>query len=165
MSERKLTMLEAGKVRLRRDPGGLILEADGVIARDLTPRRAFPWTAADRLVSLVNKDGETIGMIEEVAALEAESRRALEEELAAARFIPEIRRLLKIEFRRNLYQWEVETDRGPRTFRTSHGWGEDAVRRAPTGEVLITATDGLRYRLPEVARLTEREQLLLETIV
>lgn len=30
---------------------------------------------------------------------------------------------------------------------TRHGWGEQPVRRTAQGQVLITATDGVRYRL------------------
>ena len=164
MSGRTLVFVDAARATVTRGAAGLVLEVDGVRTEGLVPRRAYPWSAPGRLVALLDAKEETVAMFEDLARLDEASRRILEDELAERRFLPRIEVLDALTYSRNLYEWAVRTDRGPRTFRTSHGWGEEPVRRAEAGVVLITATDGVRYRL-DVARLSAREQALLETVI
>lgn len=165
MSGRTLTFLDPAKSRLARGPGGLVLEQGGVTTVKLVPRRAYPWSASGQFIALLNDKDETVAMIEDAAQLDDASRRALDDELAERRFLPVIQRIESLVYLRNLYEWVVETDRGPRTFRTSHGWGEEPVRVSANGVVLVTATDGVRYRLAPLDGLSARERALLSTIV
>lgn len=165
MSGRALSFLDPARARLARGPGGLVLEHDGVTTVKLTPRRAYPWSAPGHFIALLNDKEETVAMIEDAAKLDETSRRALEDELGERRFLPVIQRIESLVYLRNLYEWVVQTDRGPRKFRTSHGWGEEPVRTSANGVVLVTATDGVRYRLAPLETLSVRERDLLNTIV
>lgn len=165
MSGRALVFLDPARARLTRDGVGLALDVDGTRHEKLTPRRAYPWSAPSAFIALLDDKEETVAMIEDAALLDEPSRRAVDEALSDLRFLPMIQRIDQLTFNRNLYLWEVQTDRGPRTFRTSHGWGEEPVRRAQSGGVLVTATDGVRFRLADLATFSERERELLSTIV
>lgn len=165
MSGRALTFVDPARARIARGAGGLVLELDGVATVKLTPRRAYPWSAPGAFIALCNDKDETVAMVEDASRLDETSRRALEDELADRRFLPVIESIETLVYLRNLYEWKVRTDRGPRTFRTSHGWGEEPVRVGPNGVVLVTATDGVRYRLAALDALSERERALLMTIV
>ena len=165
MSGRALSFVDPAHARIARTPDGLRLEHDGVTTTGLSARAAYPWSAPGEFVALLDRADETVAMVEQVSQLDAASRQALEDELAERRFLPVIRGIVALTFKRNLYIWEVETDRGPRTFRTNHGWEDEPVRRLEAGTVLITATDGVRYRLADPATLSPRELDLLKTIL
>ena len=156
--------VDEARARLALEAGGLVLEHEGARLEGLVARPAYPFSAPATFVVLMAKD-ESKAMIADPTRLDATSRAALEKALAEHRFMPQIVRIQTMAFERHVYTWTVETERGPRTFRTRHGWGEEPVTRAPDGQLLITAIDGVRFRIPDPARLSERERRLLVTLL
>jgi hypothetical protein len=53
----------------------------------------------------------------------------------------------------------VVTDRGPNRFSVAH---PEDVSRQHDGGVIVTDTDGIRYRIPPAAALDSRSRRLLE---
>jgi hypothetical protein len=129
---------------------------------------AFPESAGrGRYVSLryLNEEGheEEIGMIRRLDAFDEKARRLVEESLGKRYFIHEIKSIRSIQFRFGFLEFDVDTDKGPRTF--SMRWRRDrAYDHGRDGKVLVDAAEN-RYRISSVSELPRSQaQLLLRYI-
>lgn len=156
--------VDEAAARITREPAGLVLEHAGERFTALVARPAFPWSSPGTHIVLLAGD-EARALIVDPSRLDPASRAALHAALAEHRFLPRILKVESMSFSRNLYLWQVQTDRGPRTFRTRHGWGEEPVLRVPGGALVISATDGVRYRIDDPAGLPEAERRLLAPLL
>ncbi len=161
-TDETLTWLDPKKLSFHWDGGPgpirLTVEEDRSVLR-VHASQAFPLSFPDRLVELFadRKDG-VIGMLEEVGALAAADRRALEECLRRDRILPEVKRILSIEERRHIVLWVVETDRGVTSFDMDKVY--ENVRRQPAGDVVLTDVVRNRYHVyPEALDEASREML------
>ncbi|MDP6779089.1 MAG: DUF1854 domain-containing protein [Candidatus Latescibacteria bacterium] len=161
--EQELNLLDPKSVKLYlNDFEDLILEIDGS-AREVVPFRAFPLTGVDQFIALRNTDEEEIGMIRDMADLDADSRRALHAELERAYFTPRITQVNAVEENFHVPKWDVETDRGPRVFEIRSSRSD--VRVMASGRILFRDADGNRYEIPDYRRLDPISRSLVETQV
>jgi hypothetical protein len=146
---------------LRLDPfGRLVLKTpDGRRHVGVEPVRAFPITDPGRWVSFCDAEGREVLCLESLAGLAPESRRVVEEELALREFVPVIRRIVRVTGEGTPSEWEVETDRGPRSFTLDN---EEDVRRLGNTRVIITDARRLRYQVPDTRALDGSSRRLLE---
>lgn len=147
---------------LRRNPHGrLVLRAaDGTEHTGVTPVRAFPIAAPDEGLSLVGADGHELAWVPDLAQLAPPARALVEEELAAREFVPTITRIRSVSSFATPSTWEVETDRGAARLVLK---GEEDIRRlAGRTRLLITASDGLQFRVPDSTALDRPSRRLLE---
>jgi len=122
----------------------------------------FPVSRRAEYVSLVTDAGKEIGILPSLKALDSTSRKALEEELQRAYFVPQITRVIDVQERFGVSEWHVEIDRGPRTFEVRD---REDIHTIGGSRVLITDADGNVLEIPDVARLDRASQLLVETLV
>jgi hypothetical protein len=149
----------AGGALLQAPHGRLqFVAADGTTHDNVDVVRGFPVSAPDGPVAIVAADGRELAWIECLEVAPEPLRSTLRRELAVRDFLPVIERIEAITAGEPT-DWSVDTDRGRRRFRVAHG--DDVVRLAD-GAVVVTDTDGLRYRIPTLARLTPRERHLVE---
>jgi hypothetical protein len=148
--ETALTLRSAGDGRLFAIVGG-----ETVAVR---LRQCFPWSEPHRYLSLRDEDDEEVALVEDPAALEPESRRAIEQALAEAGFVLHVVRVLSIEEEVEIRQWKVETKHGPRSFQTHL---DDWPRALPMGGLLIRDVAGDLYFLgaPHEMDRTSKELL------
>jgi hypothetical protein len=154
-----LTWLDPKKLSFHWDGGPgpirLTVEADRSVLR-VHASQAFPLSHPDRLVQLFT-DGR-IGIVENVGAMTAEDRRALQECLRRDRILPEVKRIISLEERRHVVLWVVETDRGVTSFDMDKVY--ENVRRQPAGDVVLTDVVRNRYHVdPEALDEASREML------
>ena len=149
----ELTMLAPERVRLFRDSfEDLCLQLDGSAVLPVSARRVFPISAPDRFVVLADKEGEEIGILSNTSALDNASRDALAVELEREYFCGQITRVLSMTGGRwQIQEWEVETDRGPRTFEIRSNRRD--IRHLGGGRVLIRDADGNRFEIPNYRTL------------
>src|SRR5439155_17387952 len=104
----------AGEVILRSAPDGrlLVITDNGPVAVRL--RQCFPWSQPSQHLSLRDAADREIALIEDPATLDGESRRALDEALAAAGFVLEVTRVVTVDEEVEIRQWTVETTHGRR---------------------------------------------------
>ena len=150
----ELRLYSAGGGRLR-----AVIDGKDVAVR---LRQCFPWSDPHRHLSLRNDDDEEIALVEDPAALAAESRQALEEALADAGFVLEILRVLSIEEEVEIRQWSVDTKHGPRSFQTHL---DDWPRALPHGALLIRDVAGDLYLLAAPHRMDRHSKELLWAFV
>jgi hypothetical protein len=125
-------------------------------------RQCFPWSEPARHISLRDDDDAELALVEDPAALAAESRRALERALAEAGFVLEVTRVVEIEEEVEIRQWTVETKHGKRSFQTHL---DDWPRVLPMGGLLIRDVAGDLYRLPPPQELDARSREVLWAFV
>ena len=147
---------------LHRNPHGrLVLRLeDGTEHEAVTPVRAFPIAAPLEGLSLVGSDGHELAWVQRLADLPAAQRALIEEELAAREFVPTITRIRSVSSFSTPSTWEVDTDRGAAQLVLK---GEEDIRRlAGRTKLLIAASDGLHFHVPDSTALDRASRKLLE---
>lgn len=150
---------------------GLVLErrADGQLwathhgtVRAVSVRRCFPWSEPGRLISLRDHEDEEFALVSDPAALDRDSRRALEEALVEAGFVLRVTRVLEIEEEVEIRRWRVETGQGPRRFVTRL---DDWPRALPGGGLLIRDVAGDLYHLADPSQMDRESRELVWAFV
>jgi hypothetical protein len=156
-----LQFLDPRGVRARRDARGkLVVTLGGGVetVEGVRPVRAFPLTAPDRQIVLLDGEDQELGVIRELRALDRESREAIEAELEVAYLVTQVREIRSIQSRFGVTTWELETDRGSRT---AHVKERSDIRPLPDGRIILTDVDGVKYEIvPD--ELDERSRTWLE---
>lgn len=154
-------ILDPHAIRIEPDPfGGLVL-VDGTGDRigGLRPVRAFPLTAPDRHISLLDAEGHEVGVVRDAGQLDPESREVLEQELEMVYFMPRVLRIKSVVSSHGMTTWELETDRGPRTVYVRD---RNDIRRLRAGRVVMTDVNGVKYDIPNWRELDRRSSEMLE---
>lgn len=147
--------------QLKRQASGRLqfIDAYGEKHEGIMPVRAFPIAAPDEGISLVSTEGHELVWIEQLSALPADVRGLLQEELALRDFVPQIRRLVSVSSFGTPSLWTVETDRGDTSFVLK---GEEDIRRLKGSALLIAASEGVQYSIPDMTALDRASRKLLE---
>ena len=161
--EEELNLLVPTEVKFFHDRfDDLILESDGV-SKPVLPARAFPLSSEDSFITLTDNEGNEIGTIRELAALDPDSRLSLEAELVRVYYTPKILQVNGLKENFHIPGWDVETDRGPRVFEIRSGRRD--VRDLGKGRLLIRDADGNRYEIPNYHNLDPASRALVERVV
>lgn len=155
-----LRFLDPGAVRVRRNDRGRLVVTLHREGREETlegarPVRAFPMTAPDRQIVLLDADDAELGILRELRGLDRESREAIEAELEIAYLVTRVEAIRGVRARFGVTTWEVETDRGPRT---AHVKERSDIRPMPDGRIILTDVDGVKYEIPPPGELDERSR-------
>ena len=148
----ELVFLDPGKLHFFRHGAALRLtiEADRSVL-SATVLRAFPLSEPRRFLSVRDGGGKELGMLADLAALNAEDRALVESELERRYLVPVIKRVASVKERFGTVEWEMETDRGRCTF-TTRNLRENVITPAP-GRVILSDVDGNRYDVPNMDQL------------
>ena len=149
--------------RLERRADGRLdfVDARGRRHESVDVLRAFPVSAPAGPVAIVAEAGGELAWIDALAAEEPGLRRLVEGELAARELVPVIERIDSVSDSEPA-EWIVVTDRGPRSFKVRHA---DDIARHDDGSAAITDTVGMRYVIPDVAKLGAHGRRLFEKMV
>jgi len=152
---REVRKLDPRRVTFRRNKRGqlVLILRDGEVYEDVQVRRTFPLSAPNRWLSVCTAEEEEIGLLPTLDGLDKQSRRLLQGELEKRYFLPQITVVHSVRSVRGVIHWEVETDRGPRTFEVR---GRDNIRELPGQRLLIRDIDGNRYEIRDYRALDPR---------
>ena len=115
--------------------------------------RCFPWSEPGRFVSLRDSEEDEVALVRDPGELDARSRAALEDALAAAGFVLEVTRIHAVEDEVEIRYWRVETRQGPRSFQTRR---DDWPRQLSDSSFLIRDVSGDLYHVRDT-RALDRE--------
>lgn len=124
---------------------------------------AFPLSRKGRMIVVRDMQGEEIGILTELTGLDPVSRRTVLDELERSYFLPCITNVIDITEAHGVLNWQVETDRGPRTFQLRHV--RQSLRRLGRRRIVILDVDGNRYDIQDVTALPRRAQPLLDRYI
>jgi hypothetical protein len=147
---------------IENDRGQLTLKRPGEDdVADVRIRRAFPWTAPTKDVSIRTSEGKELILIPDLAALPDGLRERIETSLTTNSFIPRITRVDEVDMSFGFQEWSVQTDRGPIKFRVQE---REDIRFLGGGRFRIKDADGNIYELPSIASLDPASQKELESL-
>jgi hypothetical protein len=112
---------------------------------------AFPLSWPLETVVFFDAEGEEIGVMKQVGALDQDSQRVLLEELDKAYFMPRIEAIVNLQENLGVERWLVLTDKGERTFEVRSP--RRNVRSIGNSRVIIKDVDGNRYEVRNWRRL------------
>lgn len=121
--------------------------------------RAFPISAADKGIALVDHQGNELMWIENLQDLPMEWRELIEEELTSRDFMPEIKKIDSVSSFITPCVWWVETNRGNTCFTLK---GEEAIRRLSSLALLITDQYGVHFLIKDRTKLDHYSIKLLD---
>jgi hypothetical protein len=146
---------------LARNPAGrlVLTDAQGAVTVGVVPVRAFPISAADEGLSLVDGDGHERAWIARMDHLPDAERALLAEALQEREFMPEIQRLLEVSGFATPSTWRVDTDRGVFTLVLK---GEEDIRRLGGGMLLIADSHGVQFLIRDLFALDRQSRKWLD---
>ncbi|HOX36775.1 MAG TPA: DUF1854 domain-containing protein [Candidatus Brocadiia bacterium] len=144
--------------------GNLRLEISGhCCLLKAIPIQAFPFQSPEIFIEFRDENMAGYGFIERLSGLPAEQQALIRRELALRRFIPTVKKIITLDRMHGMYEWDVETDRGPASFMV-RGRREN-IEDMPTGEMIVTDTGGNRYRVPLPEDLDPKSRRQLERVL
>ena len=154
-------MSTAPGYRLRRNAFGHLefTTADGETHAGVAPVRAFPITAPDHGIALVDPHGRELAWIEHLCALPDDTRELLATELARREFMPEIKRIVSVSSYATPSTWQVETDRGTASLILK---GEEDIRRLAAPALLIADRHGIHFLIRDRHALDQQSRRFLD---
>jgi hypothetical protein len=140
--------------------GRLVFTAvNGAVREGVIPVRAFPITAPDHAIALIDQHGHELAWIEQLSDLPDELRAIVAAELATREFIPEIRRICDVSSFVTPSAWQVETDRGDTSFILK---GEEDIRRLASPSLLIADSQGVQFLIRDRFSLDHHSRKILD---
>ncbi len=146
---------------LQRDAFGrwsLVL-ADGTRHAPVTAIRAYPVTAPDSSVAIMDAEGHELVWIDQLAQLAPAVRSQVQQALTEREFLPVIEKLEGVSSFATPSTWTVVTNRGTTQFLLK---GEEDIRRLTGTVLLINDADGVQYMIRDLAAMDKHSRKLLD---
>ncbi|MGV0958550.1 MAG: DUF1854 domain-containing protein [Limnohabitans sp.] len=146
---------------LQRDAFGhwTLVLADGTRHAPVTAIRAYPVTAPDGGVAIMDAQGHEWVWIDTLSTLDATLRAAVLTALNEREFLPEIHKLEGVSSFATPSTWTVVTNRGTTQFLLK---GEEDIRRLTGTVLLINDADGVQYMIRDLAAMDKHSRKLLD---
>ncbi|MCL2872308.1 MAG: DUF1854 domain-containing protein [Betaproteobacteria bacterium] len=140
---------------------------DGHVYENIVPVRAFPISAPEAGLALVDDEGHERAWIDSWEALATvvgsensdKARALIEAALTEREFMPSILQLHQVSTFATPSTWQVSTDRGETSFVLK---GEEDIRLLGASSLLVTDRDGVQYRIPDITALDKFSRRLLD---
>lgn len=147
--------------QIERDSLGRLVFVDDKGERHIGvhPVRAFPITAPDAGIAIMNQSGKELCWFPSTAAISEAELRLIEEELAEREFMPVIEKITQVSTFATPSIWDIETDRGPTRIRLK---GEEDIRRIAGNTLLIADSNGLQFLIKDSTQLDKVSKKLLD---
>ena len=147
--------------QLQRDASGrlVLIDAAGVRHEGVVPVRAFPISAPEDGIALVDAHGHELAWIERIEALPAELAEIVADELAIREFMPVISRIISVSSFATPSTWRVATNRGETDLVLK---GEEDIRRLTPPALLIADTHGIHYLIRDRGALDAQSRKFLD---
>jgi hypothetical protein len=154
-------MIDKTPWRLSRNAFGRLVftAADGEAHDGITPARAFPISAPDQGVALIDRYGHELVWIDRLDDLSSEVRELVEADLARREFMPEVKRIHSVSNYATPSTWYVDTDRGKTSFVLK---GEEYIRRLMPPALLITDSQGIHFLIRDRFALDHNSRRILD---
>lgn len=134
-------------------------DENGVEHPDVTPIRAYPISAPNEAISLINTQGHEVFWLAQWSDLPSPLQPILQRALQGRDFMPVIQQLISVSTFGTPSTWSVLTDRGPTELVLK---AEEDIRRIPNGGLLIQDSAGVSYRVHSLQGLDRPSKRLLD---
>ena len=147
--------------RLFRDPLGRLVYVSeaGIEHCGVYAIRAFPITAPNAGLSLMDQAGKELCWFESLELIPESERQMIQEELASREFMPVIEKIASVSSYATPSIWHIATDRGETRLRLK---GEEDIRRIAGNALLISDTNGVQFLVRDLSKLDKHSRKLLD---
>ena len=159
----RLRYLTPKTATFSRTEGGFVsLKVEGEEYSRVQVVRMFPFSEPGKYISIrtAEETSKEIGVIESMETFPKEVGEMLLEQLALRYFTPIITKIYRIKDQYGFAYFDVETDRGHCRFVIRMG-GNAVVHLSDT-RIIISDIDENRFEIPDVSKLTIKEQKKLD---
>ena len=154
-------MITAEAVFEQTEGGFLSLTYDGKHYDRVKAVRLFPFSDADKYISIREHDGSReIGIIEDLGAMNDKTRKLIEHQLGLSYFTPVISKIYKIKDKYGYAYFHVMTDKGECKFAIN--MGSNAVTKLSDTRLIIMDVDENRFEIRDSDKLTQKERRMLD---
>ena len=145
----------------RNEAGELIARIPGrdEEVREAHVARCFPWSFPESYISIRDKEGKEVRLLNSLDELDAASRAVVEQELRDRVFNPQIQRVLSVKHEFGITTIVAETDRGEVSFQIR---SRDDIRVLTATRALFRDVDGNQYELADLSALDSASRKHLE---
>jgi hypothetical protein len=147
IEELSLQATSEGRLTAWHAPSGCVMP--------VTPVRAFPLTAPERALCLVDERGHEIACIDDIRTVSPELRTLIQADLERREFRPVVQSIDHVEVRTTHSEWQVTTDRGQAKFSLED---EEQVRALGNGRYVVVDQGGTRFIVPNAQKLDKASQ-------
>ena len=146
---------------LQRDAHGhlVLTDAQGQAHVGVYAVRAFPISAPEGGVSLMDAEAHELVWISDLACLPAEVLGLVRESLTQREFLPTIQKVLAVSSFVAPSVWTVETDRGQTDLMLK---GEENIRRLAEGVLIVSDAHGVQFLIRDVQQMDKHSRKLLD---
>ena len=147
--------------QLQRDASGrlVLIDATGERHEGVVPVRAFPISAPEDGIALVDAHGHELAWIDRIETLPAGLAEIVADELAIREFMPVINRIISVSSFATPSTWRVATNRGETDLVLK---GEEDIRRLTPPALLIADTHGIHYLIRDRGALDAQSRKFLD---
>jgi hypothetical protein len=147
--------------QLERNPLGrwVWTDAQGERHEQVVVVRAYPVTAPEQGVGVMDAEGHELAWFERLDQLAPDLQGMLREAMAEREFLPEILRLKAVSSLVTPSFWTVDTDRGEARFLLK---GEEDIRRLTGKTLIVSDADGVQYLIRDPLVLDKHSRKLLD---
>ena len=147
--------------QLQHDASGrlVLIDAAGERHEGVVPVRAFPISAPEDGIALVDAHGHELAWIDRIEALPDNLAGIVADELAIREFMPVISRIISVSSFATPSTWRVATNRGETDLVLK---GEEDIRRLAPPALLIADTHGIHYLIRDRGALDAQSRKFLD---
>jgi hypothetical protein len=147
--------------QLRRDSfGKLVLTTpNGAQFVGVAPVRSFPIQSPHKGISMVREGGKEVAWIDDLAAMPADIRALVTEELEGREFMPEILHIKDVSSFATPCTWYVATDRGDTEFVLKV---DEDIRRIGEASLLVADSHGIHFLVRDMYRIDKNSRRILD---
>ncbi|MDD6035380.1 MAG: DUF1854 domain-containing protein [Lachnospiraceae bacterium] len=159
----RLRYLTPENAAFARTEGGFVsLKVEDEVYSRVQVVRMFPFSEPGKYISIrtAEETSKEIGVIEQMESFPKEVREMLTEQLSLRYFTPVITKIYQIKDAYGFAYFDVDTDRGHCRFVIRMN-GNSVVHLSDT-RIIISDIDENRFEIPDVTKLTVKEQKKLD---
>jgi hypothetical protein len=146
--------------RLRESTQGklALYKGDKLVADQVMPVLAFPFSAPDESISIVDEYSKELAWLNRLDELDADSQAVVKDYLAVREFRPTVSRITSVSTYSTPSIWTLETDKGPCKFELPT---DESIRRLGGSRLVLTHANGMQFIIEDMFALDARSRQIL----
>lgn len=146
--------------RLRESTQGklALYKGEALVADHVMPVLAFPFSAPDESISIVDEYSKELAWLNRLDELDADSQAVVKDYLAVREFRPKVLRITSVSTYSTPSIWTLETDKGPCKFELPT---DESIRRLGGSRLVLTHANGMQFIIEDLLALDSRSRQIL----
>lgn len=159
-----LRYITSKEAHFYKNSGGFLgLKLKDIDYERVSLHRAFPLSYSSRYISVKDKEGKEIGIIEALEEFPSDIVDLFNEELDRRYFLPKVVKINSIKEEFGYSYWDVVTDLGAKRFTIKKD--NSSFLNVKDNRILVIDVDGNRYEISDYTKLDSKSYKLIELLL